>query len=74
MVVVVVALLLMMSASWTPVHLWVMVSYKLVSIIDQDILQIIKHCLELEDRESYKYICDFERRSGIAGFKEIDGW
>ena len=43
-VVVVVILLLMMSATWTSVvHLWVMVSYKVVSIIDQDISQIIKH-------------------------------
>ena len=31
----------------------VMVSYKHVSIIDQDILQIIKHCLVLGERELY---------------------
>ena len=51
-VVVVVVLLLMMSATWRPLHLWVLVSYRLVYIIDQDILQIIKHCSSWE-RESY---------------------
>ena len=51
--VVLVALLVMISATWTPLHLWVMVSYRLVSVIDQDILQIIKHCLDQGQGESY---------------------
>ena len=45
--------ILMMSATWRPLHLWVLVSYRLVYIIDQDILQIIKHCSNSEREREY---------------------